>query len=483
DKLVNAEIEGVVSSIVYEGLQDYFDENPNLAKTIIDKAINAARARDAARKARETVRKSVMSGGGLPGKLADCSERDPAKSEIYIVEGDSAGGSAKSGRNRINQAILPLRGKVINVEKARLHRALQNKEIQAMITAIGAGIGEGDQEGSFDIEKVRYHKVVIMTDADIDGAHIRTLLLTFFCRHMSELVKAGYLYIAQPPLYKVTRKKREEYIADDDALNEILITLGSEDVRLRKYGSDDEVDRDLLKSVLDTLAQLTRFTATLEGHGGDFQDLLAEGKNGHLPEYMVRIRVGNEEETRYFATEKELLSYAHENRDLRLFEEELTEEEDAELKEKYQGVQRRAVKRDLHESTAISKVLARLNEFGLKTEPFFSEDKPLYELIEGDGKDAEALPVFNLFEILDRVLEIGRRGMRIQRFKGLGEMNAKELYATTMDPEKRQFLQVRLDEENAIEADKMFDVLMGDIVEPRKRFIEDNALNVQNLDV
>lgn len=483
DKLVNAEIEGVVSSIVYEGLQDYFDENPNLAKTIIDKAINAARARDAARKARETVRKSVMSGGGLPGKLADCSERDPAKSEIYIVEGDSAGGSAKSGRNRINQAILPLRGKVINVEKARLHRALQNKEIQAMITAIGAGIGEGDQEGSFDIEKVRYHKVVIMTDADIDGAHIRTLLLTFFCRHMSELVKAGYLYIAQPPLYKVTRKKREEYIADDDALNEILITLGSEDVRLRKYGSDDEVDRDLLKSVLDTLAQLTRFTATLEGHGGNFQDLLAEGINGHLPEYMVRIRVGNEEETRYFATEKELLSYAHENRDLRLFEEELTEEEDAELKEKYQGVQRRAVKRDLHESTAISKVLARLNEFGLKTEPFFSEDEPLYELIEGDGKDAEALPVFNLFEILDRVLEIGRRGMRIQRFKGLGEMNAKELYATTMDPEKRQFLQVRLDEENAIEADKMFDVLMGDIVEPRKRFIEDNALNVQNLDV
>ena len=211
--------------------------------------------------------------------------------------------------------------------------------------------------------------------------------------------------------------------------------------------------------------------------------MLAEGKNGHLPEDMVRIRVGNEEETRYFATEKELLSYAHENRDLRLFEEELTEEEDAELKEKYQGVQRRAVKRDLHESTAISKVLARLNEFGLKTEPFFSEDKPLYELIEGDGKDAEALPVFNLFEILDRVLEIGRRGMRIQRFKGLGEMNAKELYATTMDPEKRQFLQVRLDEENAIEADKMFDVLMGDIVEPRKRFIEDNALNVQNLDV
>lgn len=482
DKLVNAEIEGVVSSIVYEGLQDYFEENPNLAKTIIDKAINAARARDAARKARETVRKSVMSGGGLPGKLADCSERDPAKSEIYIVEGDSAGGSAKSGRNRINQAILPLRGKVINVEKARLHRALQNKEIQAMITAIGAGIGDGDQEGSFDIEKVRYHKVVIMTDADIDGAHIRTLLLTFFCRHMPELVKAGYLYIAQPPLYKVTRKKREEYLADDDALNEVLIRLGSEDVKLKKYGSEDTVESDLLKSVLDTLAQLTRFTSTLAGHGGDFKELLAQGVNGHLPEYMVRIRVGNEEEIMYFDTEKELLTYAKENRDLGLFDEELTEEEEAQYKEKFNGVQRRAVKRELHESTAISKILARLNEFGVQTDPFFSDDQPIYELIEGDSDEAPS-PVFNLFEILDRVLEIGRRGMRIQRFKGLGEMNAKELYATTMDPETRQFLRVRLDEENAIEADKMFDVLMGDIVEPRKRFIEDNALNVQNLDV
>ncbi|MDB4510302.1 DNA gyrase subunit B, partial [Akkermansiaceae bacterium] len=273
DKLVNAEIEGVVSSVVYEGLQNYFEENPNLAKTIIDKAVNAARAREAARKARETVRKSVMSGGGLPGKLADCSERDPAKSEIYIVEGDSAGGSAKSGRDRTTQAILPLRGKVINVEKARLHRALQNKEIQAMITAIGAGIGDGDQEGAFDIEKVRYHKVIIMTDADVDGAHIRTLLLTFFCRHMPELVRAGYLYIAQPPLYKITRKKREEYVADDNAMNKILIELGSDDVILRQPGTKETVDSDLLQSVLATLAKLQTFVRTLEGHGGDFKDL------------------------------------------------------------------------------------------------------------------------------------------------------------------------------------------------------------------
>lgn len=483
DKLVNAEIEGVVNSVVYEGMQSYFEENPNLAKQVIDKAVNAARAREAARKARETVRKSVLSGGGLPGKLADCSERDPKKSEIYIVEGDSAGGSAKSGRNRINQAILPLRGKVINVEKARLHRALQNREIQAMITAIGAGIGDGDQEGAFDIEKVRYHKVIIMTDADIDGAHIKTLLLTFFCRHMPDLVKAGYLYIAQPPLYKVTRKKREEYVADDAALNSILIRLGSEDVLIRKYGSSETLEPDLLKDVLEHLASLRRFVSVVEGHGGNFRTLLSKREGNRLPEFLVRVRTGNEEEVIYFATEKELLSYAEQNRDLRLFGEELTEEEEKAYKEKYEGAMRRAVKKELHEVHAIDRLLARINELGIDTDVFFSDDKPIYEVVDGEGEDQEVVPLFNLFEILTRVLEVGRKGMRIQRFKGLGEMNAKELFATTMDPEKRVLLQVRLDEDNQLEADKMFDVLMGDVVEPRKRFIEDNALNVRNLDV
>lgn len=486
-KLVNTEIEGVVGSIVYEGLQSYFDENPPLAKLIIEKAVNAARAREAARKARETVRKSVLSGGGLPGKLADCSERDPAKSEIYIVEGDSAGGSAKSGRNRTNQAILPLRGKVINVEKARLHRALQNKEIQAMITAIGAGIGgstgDADLEGAFQLEKVRYHKVVIMTDADVDGSHIRTLLLTFFCRHMPELVKAGYLYIAQPPLYKVTRKKREEYIADDIELNEILISLGSEEVRLRKAGTEDYLETDLLKSVLDSLSQLTRFVSTLEGHGGNFKHLLNNGKDGHFPEYMVRVRVGNEEEITYFSDEKALLEFCQSNRDLRLLNEELTEDEIEAYREKFEGVQRRAIKYELHESIAITKILERLNELGLQTDPFYSDDVPIYELVEGEGDQMIVDPVFNLFEILDRILDIGKRGMRIQRFKGLGEMNAKELYATTMDPETRTFLRVQYDHENLEDANDMFDVLMGDVVEPRKRFIEDNALKVQNLDV
>ena len=478
-KLVNSEIEGVVSSIVYEGLVQYFEENPAIAKRIIEKSLNAARAREAARKARETVRKSALSGGGLPGKLADCSERDPAKSELYIVEGDSAGGSAKQGRDRRTQAILPLRGKLINVEKARLHRALQNKEIQNLITAIGAGIGDGEQEGSFAIEKVRYHKVVIMTDADVDGSHIRTLLLTFFCRHMPELVKRGFLYIAQPPLYLVTRKKRSEYVQDNDQLNRILIDLGASEVELRTHDQSRSFSADELKVILENLSSLSRYSNSIEGNGGNFKNYLAARQNGHLPEYMVRVRIGNDESVLYFADEESLRAYSAENRDLRLFDEQLSSEELA----SHTGPSRRANLHELHESHAIAKIFARLNESGIDTTHFFDEDKPLFELLEGDGEKQKSHPVFSIPEVLVRVLEIASRGVQIKRFKGLGEMNAKQLFETTMDPEKRQFLRVRLDEDNAVQADKMFDVLMGDIVEPRKRFIEDNALNVRNLDV
>ena len=478
-KLVNSEIEGVVTSIVYEGLVAFFEENPAVAKRIIEKSVNAARAREAARKARETVRKSALSGGGLPGKLADCSERDPAKSEIYIVEGDSAGGSAKQGRDRRTQAILPLRGKLINVEKARLHRALQNKEIQSMITAIGAGIGDGEQEGSFNIEKVRYHKVVIMTDADVDGSHIRTLLLTFFCRHMPELVKRGYLYIAQPPLYLVTRKKRSEYVQDNDQLNRILIELGSSEVEVRTHDGSRTFSADELKIILENLSSLSRYSTSIEGNGGNFKSYLAARVDGHLPEYMVRVRTGNDEAIIYFATESELQKYAADNRDLRLFDEQLSDEELA----AHTGPSRRANLHELHESHAIARIFTRLNECGIDTDKFWDDDTPLFELTEGEGDKQKTHPVFSIPEVLVRVLEIASRGVQIKRFKGLGEMNAKQLFETTMDPERRQFLRVRLDEDNAVEADKMFDVLMGDIVEPRKRFIEDNALNVRNLDV
>jgi DNA gyrase subunit B len=480
DKLVNTEIEGVVSSIVYEGIMQYFDENPALARKVIEKSVNAARAREAARKARETVRKSALSGGGLPGKLADCSERDPAKSELYIVEGDSAGGSAKQGRDRRTQAILPLRGKLINVEKARLHRALQNKEIQSMITAIGAGIGDGEQEGSFNIDKVRYHKIVIMTDADVDGSHIRTLLLTFFCRHMPELVKRGFLYIAQPPLYLVTRKKRAEYVQDNDELNRILIELGSGEVIVRTHDQSRTFSADELKVILENLSSLSRYSRSIEGNGGNFKAYLAaRDSNGQLPQHMVRVRTGNDEAVLYFTTDAQLRSYADENRDLKLFDEQLTDEELA----AHTGPNRRANLHELHESHAIAKIFSRLAESGIDTRKFSDDDTPLFELLEGDGEKQKAHPVFSVPEILTRVLEIASRGVQIKRFKGLGEMNAKQLFETTMDPETRQFLRVRLDEDNAVEADKMFDVLMGDIVEPRKRFIEDNALNVRNLDV
>jgi len=479
DKLVNSEIEGVVSSIVYEGIMQYFEENPSLARQVIEKSVNAARAREAARKARETVRKSALSGGGLPGKLADCSERDPSKCELYIVEGDSAGGSAKQGRDRRTQAILPLRGKLINVEKARLYRALQNKEIQSMITAIGAGIGDGEQEGSFNIDKVRYHKIVIMTDADVDGSHIRTLLLTFFCRHMPDLVKRGYLYIAQPPLYLVSRKKRQEYVQDNESLNRILFDLGAGEVTLRNYEGSRSFSAEELRDVLDTLSSLFRYSDSIEGNGGNFKDYLAARVNGALPEFMLRIRTGNDEKVTYFQDEASLRSYAAENRTLRIFDEILTEEEIA----ANVGPSRRVVLHELHESKAIARIFSRLTERGFDTNVLFSEDKPLYELIEGEGEKQAITPIFGVPEILARILEIGRRGVQIKRFKGLGEMNAKELFETTMDPVKRQFMRVRLDEDNAVEADRMFDVLMGDIVEPRKRFIEDNALNVRNLDV
>jgi DNA gyrase subunit B len=259
--------------------------------------------------------------------------------------------------------------------------------------------------------------------------------------------------------------------------------LGSDDVLLRQTGTTDSVDSDLLQSVLATLAKLQTFVRTLEGHGGDFRNLLAARDGNNLPTYMIRVRTGNEEEVHYFKSEDEVRAFGSENRDLRLFGEEITEEEEAQFKEKFEGKMRRAVRRELGEAIGISKLLERLGEFGVKSEPFFSEDQPIYELVEGEGDNEVITPVFSLFEILGRVLEIGKKGMRIQRFKGLGEMNAKELYATTMDLNTRQLLRVQFDEENKIEAETMFDVLMGDVVEPRKRFIEDNALNVQNLDV
>ncbi|MFZ4693738.1 MAG: DNA topoisomerase (ATP-hydrolyzing) subunit B [Verrucomicrobiia bacterium] len=487
-KLVNTEIEGVVSSVVYEGLMAYFDTNPGVAKRCMDKALTAARAREAARRARETVRKSALTGGGLPGKLADCSDRDPRNCELYIVEGDSAGGSAKQGRDRRFQAILPIRGKLINVEKARLDKVLQNTEIRTMITAVGTGIGDGEGEGAFNVEKLRYHKIIIMTDADVDGSHIRTLLLTFFYRQMPGLIKQGHVYIAQPPLYQVKRKKREEYVEDDVALNRILISLGTEDIRLRNLADGKELTTKQLTEILDLLESLDKYSGAIHRHGGDFEDYLAHRapKSGELPRHLVRVREGNEESVHYFHDEDELAKFAQKNSDLGLFDaEEHNGNGKAEtLKEETSSktaVTRRARHIELHESKAITDLLDKLAKKGLKVEHYTAQDKPLYELVEGEGENAKVSPIHAIPDILAGIKEIGRRGLQIKRFKGLGEMNAKELFATTMDPVNRKLL--RIDLTDSVEAEKMFTILMGDEVEPRRQFIEDNALNVRNLDV
>jgi DNA gyrase subunit B len=494
-KLVNTEIDGIVNSVVYDGLMTYFDQNPPIAKRIFEKVLTAARAREAARKARETIRKGALTGGGLPGKLADCSERDPELTELYIVEGDSAGGSAKQGRDRRYQAILPIRGKLINVEKAREDQFLKNNEIQSMITAIGTGIGKpkedgnGKDEGRFDISRLRYGRIIIMTDADVDGSHIRTLLLTFFYRQMTELVRAGKIYIAQPPLYQIKRKKREEYVDDDVQLNKILISLGAEDVRLKNLADNKEISAAQLKDILESLEKLAKLNESVRRHGGDFESFLAKRntKSGKLPAYLVKVRDGNDETVHYFHDERAVREFHEGNLDLNLFDTEMGQEllplSNAPVVPSKNGNRRRGKLVELHESTTIQKLIAELARKGLKVNHFSASDRPIFELIEGEGDRAVSHPLFSIPEILEKILEIGRRGVQIKRFKGLGEMNAKELFNTTMDPEKRKLLKVDLNDDNAVDADKMFTILMGDVVEPRRQFIEDNALNVRNLDV
>ncbi|HXG46641.1 MAG TPA: toprim domain-containing protein, partial [Methylomirabilota bacterium] len=413
--------------------------------------------------------------GGLPGKLADCSDRDPQNTELYIVEGDSAGGSAKQGRDRKFQAILPIRGKLINVEKARLDKVLQNNEIRTMITAIGTGIGDGEGEGAFNIEKLRYHKIIIMTDADVDGSHIRTLLLTFFYRQMPQLVKQGFVYIAQPPLYSITRKKRTEYVDDDVQLNRILIQIGSEEVRLKNLADGREFTRKQLEEVLELLESLDKHASYIRRQGGDFSEYVEKrAPGGDFPAHMVKVREGNHETVHYFVTNDELERFKAANADLFAA--------DTEIERRREGPIRRATYADLHhESKAVAELLAKLSRKGLSVDHYAAQDNPLFELIEGEGDKATTTPLFSIPEILTAVKAVGKKGIQMYRFKGLGEMDAKELFETTMNPAKRKLLRIELTD--AVEAEEMFTRLMGDEVEPRRQFIEDNALNVRNLDV
>lgn len=478
-KLSNGEVDGIVQKIVGEKLKYYFETAPAIAKKIIDKCVMAARARDAARKARETVRKTVLSAGGLPGKLADCSEKAPSLCELYIVEGDSAGGSAKMGRDRKYQAILPIRGKLLNVEKARLDKVLNNNEIRTIITACGTGIGESG-EGAFDVTKARYHKVVIMTDADVDGSHIRTLLLTFFFRQMRGLIENGYVYIAQPPLYKIKRKKREQYVMNDAELNKILLNLGSEDVTLTRVRDGFEFPPQKIDKIVEMLSRLETLGHGVTRYACALATYLDTNRDGRLPKYIARVRTGNKEEFKYIFDEEERSKFFVEYGNSEdIFEGNTIREVVDELGNK---VQQRINVYEIYEAHQIEKILAEFAKVGLVVKSFTPTEEPRYILTETLGPDKKnEHPLNSILELVSKIRELGRRGLSIQRYKGLGEMNAKQLYETTMDPNKRSFLKVSIDD--AAEADATFSMLMGEDVPIRRAFIEDNALNASYLDI
>ncbi|MCM2278008.1 MAG: DNA topoisomerase (ATP-hydrolyzing) subunit B [Oligoflexia bacterium] len=461
-KLGNSEVEGFVNTTVYEKLVDYFELNPAIAKRIIQKAVDAAIARIAARKARDlTRRKTALDWGGLPGKMADCQEKDPALCEIYLVEGDSAGGSAKQGRDRKNQAILPLKGKILNVEKARFDKMLSFEEIKVLITALGAGIGKDD----FDINKIRYHKIVIMTDADVDGSHIRTLLLTFFYRQMPQVIERGYLYIAQPPLYKVKKGQKERYLKNENDLAEHLLASGLEGMQIKAGG------KVLASSqALSSLKAASRFSKSI--------DRVARKLHPELLRSLVTHGVGPstlENKERFQEIMVKIAKHAQE----REIPFEFTLDKDPE---------HNAWVATAHSVIHGSKRVAPINVATLDS-PEYEELCKHYQamLAMGDGPytvTIEGKPEITCAtgeELAEKVVELAKSGMVIQRYKGLGEMNPEQLWETTMDPARRTFLKVSV--EDAVDADGIFSVLMGDQVEPRRQFIEENALRVRNLDI
>ncbi|MCK9553216.1 DNA topoisomerase (ATP-hydrolyzing) subunit B [Aquamicrobium lusatiense] len=466
DKLVSSEVRPVVESLVNEALGTWLEEHPAEAKVLIGKVVEAAAAREAARKARElTRRKGVLDITSLPGKLADCQERDPAKSELFIVEGDSAGGSAKGGRDRKNQAILPLRGKILNVERARFDRMLSSDMIGTLITALGTSIGKDE----FNPDKLRYHKIIIMTDADVDGAHIRTLLLTFFFRQMPELIERGHLYIAQPPLYKVTRGKSSQYLKDEAAFEDYLINLGLEDASLTLGSGEVRAGQDLRTAVEDALSvrQLLNGLHTRYSHSVVEQAAIAGGLNPALFDDLgqavamaeaiaARLDMISEETERGW---KGSTSRSNEGPGGYWFERTV-----------------RSVREAVHlDMGLINSADARqLDRLAPRLSEVYSR-QPVLRRKEGSQTISGPLA------LLDAVFAIGRRGLTMQRYKGLGEMNAEQLWETTLDPNVRSLLQVKVNDASG--ADELFARLMGDEVEPRREFIQDNALSVANLDI
>ncbi len=465
-KLGNSEVHGIVESLVNDTLPVYFEEHPSVARRIVEKCLLAVRARIAARKARDlTRRKGALDSASLPGKLADCSERDPEKCELFIVEGDSAGGSAKQGRNREYQAILPLRGKVLNVEKARLDKILSNAEIQSLITAIGAGIGADE----FSLEKVRYKKIIIMTDADVDGAHIRTLLLTFFYRQMPELLERGYIYLAQPPLYKISSRNREEYVQTEEELNRKLLEWGAEDVVVQYAGG--VFKGRSLSAILETLTSIEQVGHGLRRKGVALTDYLQrrDPSTGRFPKYLVVVN-GESGERRYAYSDDELQRIRLEIEQQTGQQLEIFSDDEPTSRPTFRWI-------ELHGSEQLARLIGSLEKKGFTLSQYQTGNTPIGQIIiEEKARDFYSLP-----ELLEIVREMGKKGLVIQRYKGLGEMNPEQLYATTMNPETRKLLRVVL--ERSTHTDDLFTVLMGNDVEPRRSFIENNALNVKNLDI
>ncbi len=474
-KLGNNEVAGIVQQIVGEALTTYLDENPATARLIVEKAIIAAQAREAAKKARElTLRKSALDSGRLPGKLTDCQERDPALCELYIVEGDSAGGSAKSGRDRRFQAILPIRGKILNVEKARLPKILQNTEVGAMVAALGCGIGTDN----FNVAKLRYHKVIIMTDADVDGSHIRTLLLTFFYRHMPALIENNFVYIARPPLFKVTRKKQSQYIHSEKEMDEYLLRLGISDVLIRRAHSEHSYDKAQVEQLMALIMDVEMLITSIERKGVPFREFLAaKMTTGLWPQYQT----ATSEEYQFLYSEDELIALkrGHEAQQRKVHEDTLASIPPEEITEEMRLFSPKPLSFvELFETHRFQALEERLASYGLKLDQYLVADGELFDLVEEGGKTTT---YYTMRELIEAIRVSGRKGIEVQRYKGLGEMNADQLRDTTMDPALRTLVKVMLPD--AIAADRMFSMLMGEEVEPRRVFIETHALSVKNLDI
>ena len=446
-KLGNSEADGLVNSIAFEALSSFFEENPSTVNKVVSKAILAARARDAARKARElTRRKGALDAANLPGKLADCSEKNPQFCEVYIVEGESAGGSAKQARDRNFQAILPIKGKILNVEKARLDRVLSSEEIRTIISALGTGVGN-----EFNMEKLRYNKVIIMADADVDGSHIRTLILTLFYRHMLELVEQGHIYIAQPPLYRIKKKGWEEYIHTEDEMNEIILSLGTKAAKVKKVGKQGKTfTQKEVEKIIQNIITIEQLEFSLERKGVPFKQYI-EAVNEKKKKYPTH-KISVNQKPIFADEEDELTSYG-----------EIEELDHIEI----------------YESHKIKKINEEFLKVGTSIKDYLHQPEDLFLMAEEDN--GEKIKCNNLKSVLKEIRRLATKGMHIQRYKGLGEMNPEQLWESTMDPQKRTLVKVTL--EDTVEADNIFTILMGTQAEPRREFIKAHAHEVKNLDV